>query len=205
MQQLTQHPKWSPSNKLYYNKFNSQITVGPTEYNGVDLEHCDSEDYRKNQKFIFNDELMQYEVFTTVYTSNDKILDTLIDTYPVHSLSTPVNSDHQNIIEDLHTDTALRTTLYYRKFRFRLVIWRNHRMDVTADDCNQAHISIRDVFRDEAKFLGDRYASTTLSYWSRDLPTVFTNNEPGIMMLKLMLGSKFRFKITKAYLLDDLI
>ena len=203
MNNLTQHPKWSPSKKLYFKKFNSQITVGPTEYEGVSLRQYERSEYRLSQSYVFNDQLRQYEVFTTVHTSNQDILNHLCDCYPVVALSTPVNSDHLGIIEDVHIDSTLRKTLYYRKFRYRVLIWQNHRMDVNVDDFKQAGASIKSVFQDEAKFLGDRVGYMT--YYSSPLPTVFTNNEPGIMMLKLMLGNKFRIQVTKVYVLSDLI
>lgn len=204
MQNLTLHPKWSPSDKFYYGKFNSQITVGPTEYDAVALADYSNGSYRKIQNYVFCDAKMEYEIFTTVYTSDTDLIQHLMDNYLVVAISSPANDTHQNILEDVHTHTALRDKLYYHKYQFRLVIWRNHRMEVNASDFAEANIRLRELFSEDSKFLGG-WVNLNYQPFTHDLPTVFTNDEASIMMFKIQFGNKFRLHITKAYVLNDLI
>ena len=208
MQNLTQLPNWSPSNKLYYGKFHSQITVGPTAYEAVDVSKFDNISYRRIQNYIFSDALLAYEVFTTVYTSNADLIQHLLDNYQLVSILTPANDNHQQLIENVHTHTVLRETLYYRKYQFRVVVWCNHRAQVSALDFAEINSRVKEVFCGDSRLLGTRWGdtySTYIMYEIQHIPTIFTNDEAGIMMLKLSYGDKFRFQITKAYVLNDLI
>lgn len=203
MRPLTLHPSWQPSDKLYYGKFNSQITVGPTEYNAVTISGHSADCYRKVQQFVFCNSLRRYQIFTTVYTSDADLLQTMVDNYHVKSLQTPANDNHQQLIEDVVVKKELRKTLYFRKFQFRMVVWGNIRANFTHDDYVSLRLRIIDGFSGEAMLRG--LNSNQYTIYPDELPTVFTNNEAEIMMLKLAYGDRFRFQITKAYVLDDLI
>jgi hypothetical protein len=188
---------------LYYGKFNSQITVGPTEYNAVNISGYPTDSYRKVQQFVFCNSLRSYQIFTTVYTSDTDLLQALADNHQVTSLQTPANDNHQQLIEDAVVKKELRKTLYFRKYQFRMVVWGNIRSNFTHDDYENLRLRIIDAFSGEAMLRGVRPSQYTI--YPDELPTVFTNNEAEIMLLKLAYGDRFRFQITKAYVLDDLI
>ena len=223
MQDLTQHPKWSQSNKLYYGKYECAVTIGPyTQYNGVNLYHyitpnrtaSDDISHRTRRELKFNyagtsvdDVKFHYKL--TVYTSHRGFVDWIVyhSGYPIESIVSPANADHAKIMHSLDEKSEFRKQLYHGKYKFRVNATRPWRSNTTGEDMITAYKWAIEQFDTPdnkiTRRAGGYYNRYTYNSMT-SIPYIYTNDEASIMLFKMAFSNTLSIKITRAITLDSL-
>jgi hypothetical protein len=186
---------WKPSEKLYYDKYNSKIIIGPlSNYNDIAIEAP----HRSKSSFIFNTESKEYDIYTTVYTSDLNLLWGLSQKFNFNSISTPINDHHLDIIDASKKNKILvRKNLWYRKYRYRCVgyipYWEMNR--IAEGLYEEVTEWIDEVFKDSRKSFNYSYGRGF---------TIYSNDEPSHMLLKIRWGDMFKIEITEINTFDEI-
>ena len=186
---------WKPSEKLYYDKYNSKIIIGPlSNYNDIAIEAP----HRSKSSFIFNTESKEYDIYTTVYTSDLNLLWGLSQKFNFNSISTPINDHHLDIIDASKKNKILvRKNLWYRKYRYRCVgyvpYWKMTRIEEGLYE--EVTEWIDEVFKDSRKSFNYSYGRGF---------TIYSNDEPSHMLLKIRCGDMFKIEITEINTFDEI-
>ena len=184
-----------PSEKLYYDKYNSKIIIGPlSNYNDIAIEAP----HRSKSSFIFNTESKEYDIYTTVYTSDLNLLWGLSQKFNFNSISTPINDHHLDIIDASKKNKILvRKNLWYRKYRYRCVgyvpYWKMTRIEEGLYE--EVTEWIDEVFKDSRKSFNYSYGRGF---------TIYSNDEPSHMLLKIRWGHMFKIEITEINTFDEI-
>lgn len=225
MQDLTQHPKWLQSNKLYYGKYECAVTIGPyTQYNAVNLYHyitpnrtaSDDISHRTRRELKFgyplqaDDTNVRFHYQLTVYTSHRGFVDWMVyqSGYPIQSVISPASPDHAKIIQNLDEKTEFRKQLYHGKYKFRVNAtrpWRSETTDeemIAAYEWAMAQFNTPDhkILRRAGGYYNYRYTGRRMT----TIPYIYTNDEASIMLFKMAFYNTLNIKVTKAITLDSL-
>jgi len=225
MQDLTQHPKWVQSNKLYYGKYECAITIGPyTQYNYVNLQHYiipnrkASDDISHRTRRLMNlnfshtqqSDDIKFHYMLTVYTSHRGFVDWIVyqSGYPIASVVSPANADHAKIMHSLDEKSEFRKRLYHGKYKFRVNATRPWRSNTTDEEMIAAYDWAMDQFdttdnkilRRAGGYYNYRYTGRRMT----TIPYIYTNNEAAIMLFKMAFSNTLSIKVTRAITLDNI-
>lgn len=225
MQDLTQHPKWSQSTKLYYGKYECAVTIGPyTQYNAVNLHHYiipnrkagDDISHRTRRELKFNyaganvvdDVKFHYKL--TVYTSHRGFVDWIVyhSGYPIENIVSPANAAHAKIMHSLDEKSEFRKRLYHGKYKFRVNATRPWRSNTTDEEMATAYkwameqfdIPDNKITRRAGGYYNYRYTGRRIS----TIPYIYTNDEASIMLFKMAFSNTLSIKVTRAITLDNI-
>lgn len=204
---LQSHKTWAPTEKLWYNKYHSRIELGPYPRYGQVKFVPKHDQFRERQRNV------KHGILTTVYTSDTELIEGLVKDYAkVKSIHTPINQEHADILLDPSRDINVRDTLFFKKYRIKMYISRNWNKPYDNDKWNIMSSSLiewmQDTFKD-TKYRSQIGSSLSYNfyniYFNRyvHVPFVYTNDEQGIMMMKLQFGDDFRYYMTYAYTPQD--
>jgi hypothetical protein len=202
---LQKHSEWSYTQKLWYEKYHSRIVLGPySRYNKVKFPPLYF-DFRERQVSTSKG------ILTSIYTNDESLLKDLASKYTkIHSISTPINKEHCEILNDSSKDVEIRNKLYHNKYRIKMYISRNWTKQLTHEYWNMQSLKLIDWM--DSTFNDTRYRNqigTNTRFYSMyfknyvQIPFIYTNDEESIMMMKLMFGDEFRYYMTYAYTAQD--
>lgn len=180
MKNFQSHKTWKPSTNLYYGKYHSKVAVDISGYNKVNI---DTRRFPRTE-WRMNDHLHK----TSVYSSNDELINYLLDSYVVSEITTPIGEQHLNKMQTAKYDLIIQEALYYNKFRFKLIVWSSafNRSNYIINVNDEARSWLLDYHLNEdneSRLLRNRYSHFF------GFPTLFLNNEADLMIFKLLYGS----------------
>ena len=202
---LKQHPKWEATRKLGYNEFIYSVDLGPfNKYGAVRKSPHKHARYRER--------ILNYETWdkaVSVYSNDIEYIDYLVRVYPVLTVRTPVSDEHSAALTDLNSKLEFRSKLYYGKYKYRLVVFRNYKglvhwrntgyTDTRVKECRKM---LHDTFSDSDSRI-QKTNDYMYAFFPRDnLPIIYTNNEGALMMFKLMCPDDFEVEITTVFIVD---
>lgn len=205
MLQFREYSTWTPVRKLYYNKYYSVIRVGnffhrdmieipdkfAGEYRIVDRYESLKKDQKGNTAFAS---------VASVYTNNIELLNYLADNYEVQAVETPLNDTHLGYLTDPNRQVIYRDKAWYDKYHHKVRVyetWR-HRNTFSAQRPYELMNMFDNLFKKEdSRWQGlgrdHSYLQSHSRYFS--YPTIYTNNEPSIMLLKMTCNDRIRIEV----------
>lgn len=195
MQPFKEYSTWTPVRKLYYKKYYNVIRLGnffhrdmieiPDEFEGeyriVDRYGSLKKDPNGNTAFAS---------VASVYTNNADLLDFLAITYEVQAIETPVNDTHLGYLTDPNRHVIYRDKAWYDKYHHKVRVyetWRQRNISSNRKP-HELMYMFDDLFKKEdSRWQGQGRDHSFLKTHSRyfSYPTIYTNNEPSIMLLKM--------------------
>ena len=200
---LRKNPKWKPTNKLWYSKYTCSIKLGPFDEVGkyapmIERPHRQSNSYgRIDGKFSI--------MWTTIYTTDSKLLEGLTNLYPYEEVHTPMNQKHATHLLDGDHTMAIRQSQWYNQYRYKLECSSWRRWGEKTDEKDLAHADkfIKESFtRKDSRFR----ASEAWHYGDAKikLPIIYTNDEASLMLFKLTFSKAIPICITEAVTYDEI-
>lgn len=203
---LRQNPKWKPTNKLWYSKYHCSIKLGPFDNDRhaplIERPHRQSNSYGQiDGKFAI--------MWTTIYTTDVKLLEGLTKLYPYEEVHTPMNEKHATHLLDGDHTMAIRQSQWYNRYRYKLECstWRTWSWGKKTDEQDLAHADkfIKESFtRKDSRFR----VSEGWHGYNHDakirLPTIYTNDEASLMLFKLTFSKAIPICITEAVTYDEI-
>lgn len=199
MKELVQDPNWKPTKRLWFNKFQYAILLGPFRPpNTISIDYP----YRSRSKWVFNKDEDTYEVLTTVYVDSIDLLKGLINLYPYTEVYTPMNDQHEEILQDKRKQ--IRDKLWHGKYRYKIDLWPTRRpfQQYNRTESEIEKQEIIEVLLELFKY--DSHVRRANWNWG-DLPYIYTNNEKSLMLLKLRYSDTLTITITEAVTFDEII
>lgn len=205
MQQFRELPNWLPVRKLYYKKYYSVIRVAnfyrrdmidiPDEFAGEYRIVDRFSDLQKDQKGN-----TAFASIASIYTNNIDLLTFLSVTYEVKSIETPLNDTHLGYLKDPNRHVIYRDKAWYDKYHHKVRVyetWR-HRNTTSPQRPYELMNMFDDLFKKEdSRWQGlgrdHSFLRTHSRYFS--YPTIYTNNEPSIMLLKMTCNDVIRIDV----------
>lgn len=216
---LTEHPKWSPSIKRFYNKYHSTARfVGCHRNDHSDLNRRWEGLYRTRNSFTYRiggEFQSEFVREFTIYTSETKLLEELIsDSYfesKLDYIATPRDATHQADLENTDENIVFRNKLFYNQYQYKveskLNYWRN---PPDAQTVKEAVDYIEKNFKDTRVVYSDgrihaprsRYRFASMGIFSPyasgnttaagipKFPTLYTNDTASLFLLKMSWGSE---------------
>lgn len=198
------HPNWKPSSKLFYRKYHTAIKLGYFSYNSKPgLPYRFKDLYRSVRRFIEVDN--QFEIVSTVYTSDQKLIDYILDDdfYSRHILSieSPINQEHIDQLNSKDYKIVIRDNLWYKKYKYKLTAWANWRNQPTDQQYEDILKFCYTQFEDSRVVNSYGGYGFYSSFWSQhrsnmwgianrpaygnSVPTVYTNDQAQIFLFKM--------------------
>lgn len=214
---FTNHKKWTPSLKYYYNQFHSSIKfVGFGWHESSKLPPQWDGKYRsRNSIDVYRGSATTHTV--TIYTSDYSLLEFLL-TDPYYAMrldyiSTPIDTEHQDIMADASSSVIFRNKLFYNKYSYKItndLRWTEIAEIHTVESAMQY---INDNFKEfkynypDGKFYDRRQLQynapgTNPQVRHPKFPTIYTNDGGGAMMLKMGYGRELKLHIDRVYVVD---
>ena len=205
MLHFKEYSTWTPVRKLYYNKYYSVIRVGnffhrdmieipiefENEYRVVDRYDSLKKDQKDNIAFAS---------IASVYTNNVELLNYLADSYEVQAIETPLNDTHLGYLMDPSRQVIYRDKAWYDKYHHKVRVyetWR-HRNTFSPQRPFELMNMFDDLFKkQDSRWRGQGRDHSFLKSHSRyfSYPTIYTNNEPSIMLLKMTCNDVIRIDV----------
>lgn len=193
--QLRQHPQWTPVRKLYYNKYYNVIRAGthPTHVKIMFPKEF-AKQYRIVDRFVgIQPDSKGNNAFTnvsSVYTNNEKLIEYIIKYYDVIGVESPYNETHLDYLKDPNRDIIYRDKAWYDQYHHKVKVyesWRNRGQGTRAKPV-EVLAMFKELFKSgDSRWTGQDRDHSQLWSHSRyfSYPTIYTNNEPSIMLLKM--------------------
>lgn len=199
----TSHEKYTPSDKIYFGKYIFR----------VEFDRQENQPYYNYEKFIDPD--VDYRkktdwrsTVTTIYTSDTNFLNWLLKEFQIVKLSSPQDSHHKEILSSVVDDINLvfRKQPYYGKYYFKLDCWvpwtnRNNIDYGRADEITHFMFDLKESkithdIMSRRWYYGASAPNSVFNYYP-SFPKVYTNDEPSLMLFKLMFSNDLTIKISK--------
>ena len=203
IESIVKDPVWKPTERLWYNKFNSAIVIGPFDDCKSAVLTDISEKCKNRWTWTFNPETKQYRIFSKIFTSDQVFLRGLMNTFNYTEVQTPMNNFHAETLEA--NTICIRKTPWYGKYRYKVynyIPW-NRKNEFTKEDGKQMKSFVEDNFSDKESRIRTTNYSYDYSDW-RSLPYIYTNNEGAVMMFKMAFNDKVDITITEVMTLDEI-
>ena len=206
MQQFRNHPNWQPVRKLYYKKYYSVIRVGNFFHRdaiAIDRRKFDGQ-YRIVDRYVGLQPDDQgntaFASVASVYTNNVELLNYLAEEYNVLEVQTPYNDKHLAYLQDSNRDIIYRDKAWYDKYHHKVRVYETWRHRNSAGQQRPYEMMCRfdELFLSaDSRWQGMNRDHTPLKTHSRyfSYPTIYTNNEPSIMLLKMVLNDAIRLNV----------
>lgn len=206
MSHFRNHPNWQPVRKLYYKKYYSVIRVGNFFHRdaiAIDRRKFDGQ-YRIVDRYAGLQPDDQgntaFASVASVYTNNVELLNYLDEEYNVLEVQTPYNEKHLTYLTDPNRDIIYRDKAWYDKYHHKVKVYETWRHRNSADSKKPYDLlcMFDDLFTDtDSRWQGIGRDHTPLKTHSRyfSYPTIYTNNEPSIMLLKMALNDVIRISV----------
>lgn len=203
MTDITKNPKWKPTMRKWYRKFNSAITIGPFDsYKNYVLTDVSS--VCKNRwTWTFNPATKSYRIYSKIFTSDEQFLRGLMNTFPYTEVITPMNEYHEQCLDS--NKIIIRNTPWYGKYKYKIenyIPW-NKKEDFTKADGLAMKKFVDDNFSDDGSRVRTTNYSFDFSDW-RSLPYIYTNNEGACMLFKMSFNDKVEVNITQVMTVDEI-
>lgn len=221
-QRLPLHPKWKPATQLYYNKYHTVLRVATTSSHWTTKKNnlCIPDRFEGAYKLVVrfdwasywevNDEesardlKKEYITLNSVYTNNHELIDYLLSldsTNPVAEIISPSSDQHFEYLSDPDRTYVYRNHLWYKKYahKTKISIKRELRYSTTQESIENSTQQIYNVFDPETSHWPAKYAPHYYHFRSRwSSIIVYTNDEPAIMLFKMVTGDLFNIHIETA-------
>ena len=219
---ITSHSKWTPSLKHYYGAYHSSVRMTNFSWHEsakLPAEWDNEYRLRRSSGPIADG---NWTRDATLYTNNLDLIEFMINDpyYAMHIdyIATPMDTVHRDILSSGSGSVIFREKLYYNKFHFKIsdnLRWNVH---PAADSVNAVVQYIEDNFKDyKLSYPNGRFYYQRQYYYSSvvtappannaplkpKIPCVYTNDEAGIMLLKLSYGQELQLQISKVYLTNQ--
>jgi len=219
MQEKFQQYNCKPATKLYYGHYHTSIAFRPIRESVG----------RPNIPDRFNNTYRTVStpkagfLVTKIYTSNEELLDYILDdiflSINISEVFSPVNESHLRAIQDKDVDTMFRENYWYSQYQYKVSV--TPKRDVTIPDEEELELQkilnedyqdcrIIQSYQPWVSFsrsslwgLGYTPPQTMKRQWYP--PTIFTNSEENIFLLKMRFNHLYRFQIIKIILLEDIL
>ena len=219
LQHLQSHPNWQPTTKLYYGKYHTKIKIKQEiDYFSRRSELLDipvkfDKKYKIAHRFDWNTYFdskddtnnntdRKYINMASVYTSDNDLVNYLINKYDnVVEIQSPSNQKHLECISDTNRTFIYRPHLWYKKYAHKTEIRliREMRYSLDQESIDSATHQIYSLFDPATSHWPAKHASYYNLFRSRwNSVAVYTNDEPAIMLLKMVTGDVFDVAIKTA-------
>jgi len=194
-----QRKDWQPVRKLYYNKYYNVIRAAahpthtkiyiPSEYKG---------EYRIVDRYVgIQPDVNGNNAFTniaSIYTNNQDLITYVIKHYEVSGIETPFNQTHLDYLQDSNRDILYRDKAWYGQYHHKVKIFETWRKKGKPNSAKP--VEVLSMFKELFKPKDSRWNGQNRDHsflWSHSryfsYPTIYTNNEPSIMLLKMSYNS----------------
>lgn len=222
--------KCEPSTKLYYSKYHTCIELKPikSSVGRPNIPDRFQDDYRI---VVSNYGSLGYQ-YTKIYTSSDSLIDYIMDdiflSINIKKITAPVNEQHIKHLHDKDVNTVFRDKYWYSKYQYRIETTPRRDVDIPEHEINDFKKVIFEDFRDDCRLkrnyqpwtfwqfnaisrghvpgapwgMSPPITKTQQSWWP---PTIFTNDEANVFLLKMRFYHLYEFKITNIILLEEIL
>lgn len=189
MNTYREHPKWQPVKKLYYKKFYNVIRVSKSARERIKIPPGII-DYRIVDRVSGIEKISGITAFSSVasvYTNNEDLISFLLDNYQIAGIETPYNDQHTSYLKDPNRNILYRDKAWYGKYHHKVRVYETWRLRNTKSDPKEILYSFKELFKaSDSRWNGqNRDLSQFAHYRYYSYPTIYTNNEPSIMLLKM--------------------
>lgn len=226
MTKLIERPEWQPSEKLYYDKYECNVRLGPyDDRSSFKLKPylasvTEDIDYRSRKTTLYDwpsryDMIKGYDDmkfihYMNIYTNHHGFVNYLADSHVVEYIKSPASNEHADVMRNLDAKEIFKNKPFYGKYTFKVDAYRTYHHSTTDYDVLEACDWAAENFdTDVTKFtnrMGYAWSRTSFGGISRipHIPFIYTNDESSIMLFKLAFGDKFRVEITKVVTMDNI-
>ena len=215
---LKSHPLWEHSTDGWYAKYHSRCILADFGvFNEIPKipKEFDSH-YKVVRKIVWSADLLPNTLTYTIYTSDIALLEHIMSAPElnkhIEKIQTPVDMSHASTIIEFDTSAVHRSKLYYDHFLFKMTPTKYKNLEVELS--KEAIKFIEDEIQDKRMVYAMGRTSRTWIFGSQrksgfgsypssslNIPTVYTNDEPGLMMFKLRFGSDIKFSVERVVLI----
>jgi hypothetical protein len=203
--QHRQHLNWQPVRKLYYKKYYNVVRTGthPT-HQKIDLPKKFAKEYRIVDRFVgIQPDDNGNNAFTniaSVYTNNEELIQYILKYYEVTGIETPYNQTHLDYLLDTNREIIYRDKAWYDQYHHKVRIFESWRSRASVNKAKPMEVLY--IFDELFKRIDSRWNGQGRDHsnlWSHSryfsYPTIYTNNEPSIMLLKMSYNSMLSINV----------
>ena len=197
-----------PTETIFYRTFDTRIRIIklPKLYHfGKHYPRFDETGRQSYRVVRIHRSRMEYDV--NFYTSNPAMIaDILASDLEVVEICQPLNQMHKELLHDKDRSVVIRDKLWYRKYKHKITAWHNYEKPTTHDESKVMVQWIYDNFDRRSNRLGSNSYGTWFSTPGRLVspPTIFTNSEETMMLMKLAYSDMLRMTMETCITLKEI-
>tara|TARA_B110001454_G_scaffold195413_1_gene197672 strand:- start:1603 stop:2220 length:618 start_codon:yes stop_codon:yes gene_type:complete len=199
-------PTIKPTESVFYRAFDTRIRVNkitnPFYFHYPRYSDLGKLDYRVVRIYR-----SRHEYDCNFYTSNETLIESVLNSgFEIAEITKPLNKTHKELLHKRDRKVVIREKLWFNKYKHKISSWHNWDRTTTVQESRDM---VRWVYEHFPK--GENRVVSTMygSYFSSSNrlaqpPTVFTNSEETMMLMKLAYSDMLRLTMETCITLQEL-
>ena len=199
-------PTIKPTESVFYRAFDTRIRVNKIS-NPFYFHFSKYNDLGKLQYRVVRIYRSRHEYDCNFYTSNETLIEKVLNSgFEIAEITKPLNETHRELLHKRDRKVVIREKLWFNKYKHKISAWHNwDRTTTVSESRNMVHWVYEHFPKGENRVVSSMYGSYFAS--SNRLsqpPTVFTNSEETMMLMKLAYSNMLRLTMETCITLQEL-
>ena len=200
------NPTIKPTESVFYRVFDTRIRVNKIDrafyYRFPKFNDLGKLNYRVVRIYR-----SRYEYDCNFYTSNQELIEKVLNSgFEIAEITKPLNDHHRELLHKGDRKVVIREKLWFNKYKHKISAWHNWDKATTVPESRDMVLWVYEHFpKGENRVVSSMYGSYFAS--SNRLaqpPTVFTNSEETMMLMKLAYSDMLRMTMETCITLQEL-
>jgi len=195
-----------PTESLFYRAFDTRIKLIKIPRNFY-FTYRKINNVGKLQYRVVKNYRSQHQYDANFYTSDESIIESLLRCeYEVVEITKPLNEMHKELLHKRDRKVVIRNKLWFNKYKHKISSWHNYNKITTPDESRAMVNWIYENFpKGKNRIVSSMYGSYfTSSNRLAQPPTIFTNSEETMMLMKLAYSNMLRLTMETCITLQEI-
>lgn len=203
---MEHNPTITPTESVFYRIFDTRIRVNKID-RAFYYQFPKYNDLGKLNFRVVRIYRSKHEYDCNFYTSNPELIESVLNSgFEIVEITKPLNDYHRELLHKRDRKIVIREKLWFNRYKHKISAWHNWDTPTTIPESrNMVHWVYEHFPKRENRVVSSMYGSYFAS--SNRLaqpPTIFTNSEETMMLMKLAYSDMLRMTMETCITLQEL-
>jgi len=195
-----------PTESIFYRAFDTRIKLIKIPRN-FHFTYTKINDIGKLRYRVVKNYRSRHEYDANFYTSDESIIESLLQCqFEIIEITKPLNKTHKELLHKRDRKVVIRDKLWFNRYKHKISSWHNWDRVTTVEESRDMVKWIYEHFpKGKNRIVSSMYGSYfTSSNRLAQPPTIFTNSEETMMLMKLAYSNMLRLTMETCITLQEL-
>ena len=194
-----------PTESMYYREFDTCIKLIKIPRN-FHFTYTRINNSGKLRYRVVKNYRSRHEYDANFYTSDESIIESLLQgKYEVVEITKPLNKTHKELLHKRDRKVVIREKLWFNRYKHKISAWHNYDRATTPIESKEMVEWIHEHFpRGENRIVSTSYGFYFSAKHLSQPPTIFTNSEETMMLMKLAYSNMLRMTMETCITLQEI-